>query len=88
MSENGLSKRLRMKILAKRDYKCECCGRIVDYDSLKPELHRIDFNYSNNHESNLMVSCRECHKMIHLGLEIDFIRSILSTLYPSTFSFV
>jgi hypothetical protein len=77
-----------MKILAKRNYKCECCSRLVDYGSLKPELHRIDFNNSNDFESNFMVLCRECHRMIHGGLKIDSMRSLLCVLYPSSFSFV
>jgi len=78
-----------MKILAKLDYKCECySSRLVDYSSLKPELHRIDFNNSNNLESNFMVLCREVHRMIHGGLKIGSIRSLLCMIYPSLFSFV
>jgi len=54
-----LSKKLRMI------YHCATCG---EKDYLKKECHHIDFDKHNNSKENIIVLCKECHKLAHNNL--------------------
>jgi len=52
----------RDRCLSAKDKECELCGR-----PNKIDVHHIDGDRTNNHITNLMPVCRECHMAIHNG---------------------
>jgi len=63
-------------LIAARGGHCFICGT---EQSLI--VHHIDENRSNNHPSNLVVLCRECHIKIH-----KYTLKIVPTVIPQTFN--
>lgn len=55
--------KLKEKIRAKYNYRCQQCFRHQDEDRFnrKLDIHHIDYNKKNNQESNLIPLCQTCH---------------------------
>lgn len=53
---------IRRRILERDNYKCRMknCDRIDDLN-----VHHIDYERSNNDDSNLVTLCAICHKAVH-----------------------
>ena len=54
------------KLERKAGFKCEMCGRKL---TLTPDIHHIKprAKGGSNRESNLIVLCPNCHRMVHEG---------------------
>lgn len=50
-----------------KDYNCEQCGIDLDSNTGKRflEVHHIDGNKTNNHDSNLKALCISCHSQVN-----------------------
>lgn len=51
---------IRKQILNRDDYNCRVCAK--DYEL---HVHHIDYDRSNNCESNLVTLCGSCHRALH-----------------------
>ena len=61
-----ISMYIKTYLLKKYNNKCAKCGwgKINTYTNTIPlEIEHIDGNYKNNHESNLLVLCPNCHSL-------------------------
>ena len=54
----------REEVLRRAHYRCE--NERCSYRG-KPHIHHIDMNNSNNHLSNLIALCPNCHQKAHKG---------------------
>ena len=54
---------IRSRILDLDDYVCRICFVSTSYGPL--HVHHIDYNRSNNEDSNLVTLCNTCHKQVH-----------------------
>ena len=54
----------REEVLRRAHYRCE--NERCSYRG-KPHIHHIDMNNSNNHLSNLIALCPNCHQRAHKG---------------------
>lgn len=64
--EYQISNHLRRYLFEKNNNKCELCGwgEINPFSNTIPlEIHHIDGDYTNNHESNLQLLCPNCHSL-------------------------
>jgi len=52
---------IRSKIVERDKFRCRICFK--DYDL---HVHHIDYDRSNNKESNLVTVCEPCHRAIHV----------------------
>ena len=55
---------IREEVLRRARYRCE--NERCNYKQ-KPHIHHIDMNNSNNHLSNLIALCPNCHQRAHDG---------------------
>ena len=61
-----ISSHIRRYLFEKFDSKCSKCGwsTINPFTGIVPlEIEHIDGNYLNNHESNLILLCPNCHSL-------------------------
>lgn len=63
---------LKPHILYTYEFKCCLCGK----KSLSNHVHHADFDRSNNEPGNLVVVCKEHHKMVHKN---KFVLNIIRT---------
>ncbi len=66
---------IRPKILQRDNYTCHYCnfrpadmreGNVLVRGKFQ-EVHHLDNNHRNNHESNLVTACALCHAVNHIG---------------------
>jgi 5-methylcytosine-specific restriction endonuclease McrA len=63
---------LRATILFEQDFGCGECGKLVGQIQGDAHLHHINKDPKDNHRTNLIVVCPDCHKETHAnngGLE-------------------
>ena len=56
---------MRKAVLARDNHTCRFCGFQA---SKYQEIHHLDDDHTNNHESNLVTVCTLCHQTHHLGM--------------------
>jgi hypothetical protein len=72
------NKRLKRKIRNRDNYTCQICDiKEADYDK-NLDVHHIDYDKSNNVESNLIALCNSCHSTTNGNR--DFWKQKLSNL--------
>lgn len=63
---------LRHSIRVRDGFKCRACG----FKEERLEIHHIDLNKMNCHESNLITLCASCHRSIHMQLRWDIKKGV------------
>lgn len=58
---------LKERIKDRDRYKCRVCDKSND----RLEIHHIDGSRNNNEEENLIVTCVECHHLIHDNIKTN-----------------
>ncbi len=67
-------------IKIKRHYICEGCGQHGSVWRNVLTVHHIDYDPSNNDDSNLLVLCQKCHLALQQGNPPHLIRLRLGQL--------
>lgn len=54
---------IRRRIVERDGYRCRICGK--DGVESKLNVHHIDWDRSNNEDSNMVTLCGVCHRAVH-----------------------
>lgn len=70
----GFTRTVKRLIRERDDYTCQRCGITQDQVSRKLDVHHIDHDKMNNHESNLVTLCSSCNIWFSWHRDEPFVR--------------